>query len=316
MFKVAVAASLAVVSAADLEKLVFVEFVRKFNKQYDSEELASRFELFSANYKMITEHNAKGEKWSMGVNEFTDMSAEEFSGLFMGYKHREQSYIQSKNLHVNTGKPNADAIDWVAKGAVTPVKDQGQCGSCWAFSTTGSMEGAHQIATGTLLSVSEQQLVDCSTAQGNQGCNGGLMDDGFEYVMKNGGIGSEASYTYTAKDGKCKTVDSVMTIKGYTDVKAKSEDDLMNALNSQPVSVAVDAQQHWQTYSKGVLENCRGKSLDHGVLAVGYGTADDGTDYWLVKNSWGASWGEDGYIRLKRGMDACGLADAASYPTV
>jgi len=171
----------------------------------------------------------------------------------------------------------------------------------------------NKIKSGNLVSVSEQQLVDCAGSAGNQGCNGGLMDDAFEYIIKNGGLGSESSYPYTAKDGKCKQVSSVSTVSEYTDVKKSDETGLMSAVNIEPVSVAVDAQS-WQTYRQGVMTGFCGKSLDHGVLLVGYGT-DGANDYWLVKNSWGTSWGEKGYIRLVRGKNQCGIAEAASYPT-
>jgi len=234
--------------------------------------------------------------------------------LYLGYLPRNNDYARSRNMHVQpVGQVMDDSLDWRTKGAVTPVKDQAQCGSCWAFSTTGSVEGANQIKSGQLQSVSEQQLVDCAGSAGNQGCNGGLMDDAFEYIIKNGGIGSEASYPYTARDGKCKQVPSVATVSKYTDVKKNDETGLMSAVNIEPVSVAVDAES-WSSYRKGIMSGPCGKSLDHGVLAIGYGT-DAGQDYWLVKNSWGTSWGESGFIRLIRNKNECGIAEAASYPT-
>jgi len=250
----------------------------------------------------------------MGVNQFTDLTTQEFSDLYLGYIPRQNDYARSLNEHVAPeNQVLADSLDWRTKGAVTPIKDQAQCGSCWAFSTTGSVEGANQIKSGQLQSFAEQQLVDCAGSAGNQGCNGGLMDDAFEYIIKNGGIGSEASYPYTAKDGKCTKVASVGTVSKYTDVKKNDETGLMSAVNIEPVSVAVDAQS-WSSYRKGVMTGACGKSLDHGVLAVGYGT--DGSDnYWIVKNSWGTSWGEAGYIRLIRDKNECGIAAAASYPT-
>jgi len=292
----------------------FVSYVKEFKKVYTSEELYTRFENFKDNKKMIDEHNAKGLAWEMGVNQFTDLTGKEFADLYLGYRPRSNDYARSRNQHVRPlGQVLADELDWRTKGAVTPVKDQGQCGSCWAFSTTGSVEGANQIKTGTLESVSEQQLVDCAGSAGNQGCNGGLMDDAFEYIIKNGGLGSEASYPYTAKDGKCKQVSSVATVSKFTDVKKNDETDLMSAVNIEPVSVAVDAMS-WSAYRKGVMSGLCGKSLDHGVLCIGYG--DDGsTPYWLVKNSWGTSWGEQGFIRLVRNKNECGIAEAASYPT-
>jgi len=314
MFKVAAASALVVASAADV-KQEFVSFMTKFNKQYSVEQVAAKFAVFEENLKTIQEHNSKGADWFMAVNEFTDLTASEFSALYKGLLPRQNAYARSKNEYVAPQNVKiADSLNWVTKGAVTPVKDQGQCGSCWAFSTTGGVEAAVFLKSGTLTSVSEQQLVDCSKAEGNQGCNGGLMDDGFEYIIKNGGIGSESSYKYTAKDGTCKSVPSVSTISKFTDIKAKDEAGLMTAIQTQPISIAVDAQIGWQTYGGGVLSTCTQKSLDHGVLLVGYGT-DAGKDYWLVKNSWGQSWGESGFIRLKRNMDSCGLADAASFPT-
>jgi C1A family cysteine protease len=310
--KVAVFAGLGLVSASLQEE--FVAYVKEFNKVYTPEELFSRFQNFRDNKKMIDEHNAKGLRWEMGVNQFTDLTQQEFSDLYLGYIPRSNEYARSRNYHVApAGQVLADSLDWRTKGAVTPIKDQAQCGSCWAFSTTGSVEGANQIKSGQLQSLSEQQLVDCAGSAGNQGCNGGLMDDAFEYIIKNGGIGSEASYPYTGHDGKCKQVPSVATVSKYTDVKKNDETGLMSAVNIEPVSVAVDAQS-WSSYRKGVMSGFCGKQLDHGVLAIGYGT-DGGQDYWLVKNSWGTSWGEQGTIRLIREKNECGIAEAASYPT-
>jgi C1A family cysteine protease len=295
----------------------FVAFVKDHKKQYSQEEIASRFETFKVNKQAIDAHNAMELGWTQAINEFTDLTPTEFSGLYKGYKARNTDFYRELNTATFPAGLTVDAdINWNTKGAVTPVKDQGQCGSCWSFSTTGGLEGATQIATGKLLSMAEQQLVDCAGSAGNQGCNGGLMDDAFTWIKSNGGITDEASYPYTAKDGTCKTgMTSVATLKSFTDVKKGSEDDLMAALQTGPVSIAVDAQMGWQTYSGGVLSGFCGKSLDHGVLLVGSGT-DAGQDYWLVKNSWGASWGEKGYIRILRGSDKCGIADAASQPVV
>jgi len=310
--KVALLAGLGVVAASNQEE--FVAFVKQYQKVYSAEELTTRFKNFVDNKKIIDDHNSKGLSWELGVNAFADMTNQEFLNMYTGYIPRQNDYARSRNLHVAPeGQVLADSLDWRAKGAVTPIKDQGQCGSCWAFSTTGSVEGANQLKTGTLNSLSEQQLVDCAGSSGNQGCNGGLMDDAFEYIIKNNGLGSESSYPYTARDGKCKQVSSVATVSKYTDVKKNDETGLMTAVNIEPVSVAVDAAT-WQFYKKGVMTGLCGKQLDHGVLLIGYGT-EAPNDYWLVKNSWGTIWGEKGTIRLVRGKNECGIAEAASYPT-
>jgi len=219
--------------------------------------------------------------------------------------------------------PLADVVDWRTKGAVTPIKDQGQCGSCWAFSTTGSTEAAHFLATGELVSLSEQNLMDCSTSYGNQGCNGGLMNNAFKYIIANKGIDTEASYPYTAKDGTCHfTAANVgATVAGYKNVVAGSESSLQASVAIEPVSVAIDASHNsFQLYKSGVYyeSKCSSSNLDHGVLAVGYGTTDDSakTDYWIVKNSWGTSWGTAGYIQMTRNnKNNCGIATSSSYPT-
>jgi C1A family cysteine protease len=252
----------------------------------------------------------------MAPNAFTDLTWEEFRASKLGFKNVDNSLLRSQNAEeLVSSTPLAASVDWRTKGIVTPVKDQGQCGSCWAFSTTGSVEGAVAQKTGNLVSLSEQQLVDCSTAQGNQGCNGGLMDYGFQYIISNKGITSEASYPYKGVDGTCSKGKAVAaTITSFKDIPAGDENSLLTAVAKQPVSVAIEADQlAFQFYSKGILSSGCGKNLDHGVLAVGYGT-EGSTDYWIVKNSWGASWGESGYIRIKRGLDLCGIADSASYP--
>jgi cathepsin L len=206
---------------------------------------------------------------------------------------------------------------------VTPVKDQGQCGSCWAFSATGSLEGQHFKKQGKLVSLSEQNLVDCSGKFGNEGCNGGLMDQAFQYIDSNKGVDTEPSYPYQARDGKCrfKATNVGATDAGFHDIKAGDESDLENAIATiGPISVAIDASHDsFQFYKSGVYyePDCSSEQLDHGVLAVGYGTSSDGKKYYIVKNSWGLSWGNQGYLEMSRERDNnCGIATAASYPVV
>jgi cathepsin L len=313
MRAVVLGAAAASAMVEDVSQQAFFSFVKDFNKQYPTEEVFDRYNTFKANLELINAHNNGSAGWKMGVNQFADLSPAEFKS-YLGLRPRDNSYLRSQNVAVESAVNAANDIDWVSKGAVTPVKDQAQCGSCWAFSTTGSVEGAVQIATGRLTSVSEQQLVDCAGSSGNQGCNGGLMDDAFNWIISHKGIGSEASYPYTARDGTCKDVPSVSTISGYKDVQQGSESALATALQGRPVSIAIEADQSsFQFYKSGVFKGPCGKQLDHGVLLVGQGT-DGGVNYWRVKNSWGTTWGDAGYIRIIQGSNMCGLANMASYP--
>lgn len=199
---------------------------------------------------------------------------------------------------------NAD-IDWIAAGKVSRVKNQGSCGSCWAFSATGSLESAVLIASGDTTTFSEQDLVDCSRSYGNMGCNGGWMDSAFQYIQTSG-IATDSDYPYTARDGSCKATTRKQKVTGFVDVPGC--DNLLNALSARPISVAVDAST-WSPYRSGVMSNC-GTAINHGVLLVG--VTDD---YWKIKNSWGTSWGETGLIRLTRG-NTCAVCSYPSYPTV
>jgi cathepsin L len=308
----------------------FIDWAANNNRTYSSvSEMEYREYVWHSNLVKVEEHNAAGHSWTMAMNKFADLTSSEFAEQYItgGY----DNFIASRRVfpHRNFFMPPFVApvsVDWTTKGAVTPVKNQGQCGSCWAFSTTGSVEGAWFLSNGTLVSLSEQQLVDCSSAEGNQGCNGGLMDSAFEYIIKNKGLTTEANYPYTAQDGTCsasKAKAVAATIKSYTDVATNSEAALEAAIAQQPVSVAVEADQNsFQLYSGGVLTAACGANLDHGVLAVGYGTdSASGEQYWKVKNSWGADWGVNGYILLGKGKTynggagQCGILSDPSFPT-
>lgn len=264
----------------------------------------------------------KDKTFTVGHNEFSDLTWEEFRAKYTGFKDRS-NYLRSKDntkrsVYKYQGLDIPDDVDWTTQGAVTDVKNQMECGSCWAFSTTGSVEGANAIASGTLVSLSEQMLVSCDTNDG--GCNGGLMDNAFSWIEANGGLCSEDDYPYVSGSGASGTCDKtcspVVTVTGYTDVDSGSEEALKEAVAAHPVSVAIEADQSaFQMYSGGVFSTTTcGTNLDHGVLAVGYGTMD-GTPYWKVKNSWGESWGDNGYILMEYGVDMCGIALEPSYPT-
>ena len=305
------------------------EFKIKFDdyKTYDGV-----FKKWIANHKFIDEINAKNLTYKLGHNQFSGMDSTDFSQYLGISRILYQDYKQL--LHINkpieTVEKVPESINWVTMGGVTPIKDQGQCGSCWSFSTTGALEGAYYVKTGTLESFSEQQLVDCDNyLNGGKdlGCKGGLMDNAFTWISKNNGLCTEKDYPYvsgtTKKSGNCQKTCSQnenSDISSYVDVVPKSDEEMMKALSLQPVSIAIQAdQKEFQLYKSGVFTGKCGNELDHGVLAVGYGKLD-GTDYYLVKNSWSTSWGDDGYIMLGRGPQynsgdgQCGMLSQASYP--
>jgi cathepsin L len=318
--KIVLLLSVLVIAFALDHQAEFDIFKLKYNKAYSTpQEEERRFQIFSDNLKFVSEWDAEARGFSVAINKFADLTNKEFVSLYTGLNiTRTYEAVIEK---IDSPRVQGDIVNWVNKGAVTGVKNQGQCGSCWSFSTTGSVEGAWFLAKGKLVSLSEQDLVDCSTAEGNEGCNGGLMDDAFEYIIKNKGIDTEASYPYRATGpNRCefKAADVGATISSYHDVQSGSESDLQSSVDKTPVSVAIDASHNsFQLYSSGVYyePQCSPSQLDHGVLAVGYGTST--ADYWLVKNSWGTDWGMAGYIQMSRNRNNnCGIATAASYPIV
>ncbi|XP_070567463.1 cathepsin L-like [Ptychodera flava] len=294
-------------------------------KSYSSAEESVRQLIWEKNMQKIETHNFEYEMgmhtYTLGMNKYGDLEHREFLDIACGYipsnrTGKSISYLSPANVNL------PDTVDWRDQGYVTEVKDQGKCGSCWAFSTTGSLEGQNFKKTGKLVSLSEQQLVDCSKQYGNEGCRGGLMDNAFRYIAAVGGIESEEDYPYTGVDGYCKFDASKVVAgdTGYIDLPTEDEDKLKEAVATiGPISVAIDAShESFQLYRTGVYSEimCSRTKLDHGVLAVGYGTLD-GQDYWLVKNSWGETWGEDGYVMMSRNKrNQCGIATQASYPLV
>jgi cathepsin L len=303
-------------------EFLFTKWVQHHQKSYDAENFFYRFGVFKANLDYIYKHNQENHTYTLGMNAFGDLTREEFFSTHLGLNNIKRDYIRSVNEADLDDVEIAESLDWRTEGAVTPIKDQGQCGSCWAFSTTGSTEGAYFLKKGELVSLSEQQLVDCSTSYGNEGCNGGFMDYGFEYIIDNG-ITDEADYPYKARDQKCSTGKPVKaTISSYKDVKAKDSNAFLAAVNIGPLSIAIEADQNgFQFYSSGVFTGTCGVNLDHGVLIVGYGI-DGANKYYILKNSWGTSWGEKGYMRivdkptLNGGAGQCGMMLNPCYPVV
>jgi len=317
--KSAVFASALVLASADFEA-----FKQRYGKVYNGDEDAFKA-TYDANMQKNDVHNSQNLGFELGENQFSDLTQEQYRvAAGLGYKEAPESMNGLPHLgaHVYNGEELAASVDWTTKGAVTPIKDQGQCGSCWAFSTTGSTESAWQIGTGSLKSISEQQLVDCATAT-SSGCQGGSMAGAIQYESGTA-MATEASYPYKGADGSCKSSFTTAIpqggITGYKSVGSffskASVSTMQSALQQQPVSIAIEADQYsFQAYKSGVLTSGCGTRLDHGVLAVGYGT-ESGQDYWLVKNSWGTSWGLSGYIKIGSASNVRGVLNQPVYPQV
>jgi len=307
-------------------------YKEKHGKSYpNQDEDNERMLAYLSAKQFIEKHNQAYEQgkvgFKIGENHIADLPFDEYRKL-NGYKRALGDALGRRNattflVPLNLGDI-PESVDWRDKDLVTDVKNQGMCGSCWAFSATGALEGQHARKLGQLVSLSEQNLVDCSKKYGNMGCNGGLMDNAFQYVKDNHGIDTEGAYPYKAKTGrKClfKPDDVGATDSGFVDLPEGDEEKLKIAVATQgPVSVAIDAgHRSFQLYTHGVYNEkaCDPEDLDHGVLVVGYGTDPEQGDYWIVKNSWGANWGEKGYVRMSRNKNnQCGIASKASYPLV
>jgi len=311
---------------------VFGQWHKKFERNYPTQtEEAHRYSIWLDNLWRISDYNSRGLTFKLKLNQFGDLTEEEFrlqvhgtTGSCIPSKDKLNSLQPGKQSTSNVHYTVPTSVDWEAQGKVTPVKNQGQCGSCWAFSTTGSLECDYAIKTNSLVSLSEQQLVDCSSSYGNDGCNGGWYYYAWEYAIKNGGLCTESAYPYTGVQGVCKSSSCGTKYdapKSYTKVTADDATALLNSAAVGCVSVAIEADQFaFQYYSSGVLTGTCGTTIDHAVLVVGYGT-QSGQDYWKVKNSWGTSWGEAGYVLICRNCNAngaegeCGINMYPAFPT-
>jgi len=315
----------------------FENWFRDFDIHYTTDhQYLDMFDKWISNDKFIDDVNSQNLSYKLAHNQFSGMDTNDFRN-FIGFEYNRGVLNNTKNYENENNQQKSGqlaslptSVNWVEVGAVTEIKNQGQCGSCWSFSTTGALEGAYYIKYGELLAFSEQQLVDCDNFKNGGrdfGCNGGLMDNAFKWISKNGGICSELSYPYvsgeTTKSGVCEKICSSVkntNIQSYVDVIPSSDDEMMNALSKQPVSVAIQANQRsFQLYKSGIFSDDCGTELDHGVLLVGYGNMNN-ENYYIIKNSWGKSWGMDGYIYIGRGNQynngdgQCGVLLQGSYP--
>ena len=318
MFKYIIFSLISLCYSQDLIEKEFNSFINKYDKNYSSvSEYWYRYSIFKKNYLMIENHNnLEYKNFTLGMNKFGDLTNYEFS-RYKGYFERYSNDNTSLNSHL-VYKNTPDAIDWRVENRVTGIKDQGQCGSCWAFSAVGVIEGAHAKETGNLVSLSEQQLVDCS--QGNYGCGGGWPNLAMENIIKRGGIDTEKSYPYEAIGETCSYNKSNIgaNISHVVNITKYNTGELLNAIGTiGPISVAIDASDpNFQFYSGGIYTStdCNVDSLDHAVLAIGYGITSNGTKYYIIKNSWGTDWGDAGFVYWNRDIEnMCGIATDASY---
>jgi len=323
--KIILIAILGVVICRDISEsevtVAFGNFMAEYNKHYDTiEETIMRYNIFADNYRYIENHNMENTDFELAVNQFADLTPEEFKFKFLNNPRGEGYDNPCRLPHVKKGTDTK--IDWRKKNAVSSVKNQGSCGSCWAFSTVGALEGLYAINKGSILEFSEQELVDCTRSYGNEGCQGGWMSWAFEYIREKG-ISTRKEYPYEGRNGPCRKKSNSFQIKGCINVTKDDSDSLLEALNINPVSICVRANnREFMYYRRGIIKTGCGTpkaELDHGITLVG---ADfEGSDaFWIAKNSWGSGWGESGYVRIKRdtgkGQGICGIAMDNCYPSL
>jgi len=327
MMYIALLVCLSVCLAGGVEDAKWQQYKLEYGKVYTEEEDAARYETWKENVAEIDMHNALySETYEQGPSEFSDMTDEEFAEAYLTgipdeplnatYPDIEEYVPQVEN------RLRSSTVDWRGKGLVTGVKNQGRCGSCYSFSATGSLEGQWKKKTGRLISLSEQQIVDCSSSYGDHGCHGGWYHYAWKYLRAAGGSESEAAYPYETRQSRCRFNRGkvVARVTGLVGVRGGDENDLKNAVGHiGPIAVAIDASRRgFRNYRRGVFydRSCSSRRLSHAVLAVGYGS-EGGMDYWLVKNSWGTRYGAGGYIKMARNKrNHCGIATRAAYPTV
>jgi len=303
----------------DEPRSLWNQYMTEHRLSFGDEEVAeARFETFQDNLGVIRELNLRSNHATFGITKFTHLSQDEFKKQYLTLRTTDRSEGPVAELYSqNVINALPDTFDWRDKKAVTDVKDQGQCGSCWAFSATGNMEGQWFLAGHTLTSLSEQNLVDCDHEcldpnDCDAGCEGGLQPNAYNYVIKNGGIDTEDSYPYTAEDDTCafKANSVGAKISNWTFISKDEDQAQAYLVEHGPLAVAVDAT-IWQFYITGVITVGCGTSLDHGVLIVGYGNETDiwgqQITYWTIKNSWGADWGYSGYVYIEKGTGCCGV---------
>ena len=303
----------------------FRDFVETYNKTYNTtKEYWYRFTVFEKNYNRINSFNAFNRSYELGINKFADLTINEFSSSYLGFKSSPNILKNRKNTphFFKNVSELPDSVDWRSEGLVTDVKDQGPCGSCWAFSAIATLEGQHAKKSKKLVSLSEENIVNCANNFGNFGCDGGWPNAGLSYIKYNNGVDTEKSYPYNTMDGNCtfNKSDIGATVNSVVNISSNNYTALMNALaNVGPISVAIDAEFDFQFYKNGIFESsdCDNSTLNHAVTAVGYGISPNGKRYYIIKNSWGTDWGMNGYIYFSRDIkNMCGILKDTCYPIV